>query len=68
MAADAEGGVDLRRAHPELYRAPDAPVRLTVPSLTYLTIDGAGDPNTTPAYADEGPTIAALQAFAADAG
>ena len=43
---------DLRRIHPDLYRAPDSPVRLTVPPLGYLMIDGAGDPNTAPEYAD----------------
>jgi len=35
---------DLRRTHPKLYRAPDTPVRLTVPPLAYLMLDGAGDP------------------------
>jgi len=61
---------DLRRTRPELYRAPDAPVRITVPPLTYLMVDGAGDPRSVPAYADAvaAPTIAALHAFIADAG
>ncbi|MBK5250936.1 MAG: GyrI-like domain-containing protein [Actinomycetales bacterium] len=43
---------DLRRTHPDLYRAPDTPVRITVPPLTYLMVDGAGDPRGAPAYAD----------------
>jgi len=41
---------DLRRTHPGLYRAPDTPVRLTVPPLQYLMLDGAGDPRLGPAY------------------
>jgi hypothetical protein len=51
---------DLRRAHPELYRAPDFPVRLTVPPLGYLMVDGAGDPNTAPGYADAVGTLYAV--------
>src|SRR5665647_3270899 len=50
---------DLRRTHPDLYRAPDTPVRITVPPLTYLMVDGAGDPRGAPAYAD---AVAALYA------
>jgi hypothetical protein len=42
--------VDLRREHPELYRAPDEPVLVDVPELSYLMIDGAGDPNRSPEY------------------
>lgn len=51
---------DLRLAHPELYRAPDTPVRLTVPTLGYLMVDGAGDPNTAPEYADAVATLYAV--------
>jgi len=51
---------DLRREHPELYRAPDSPARLTVPPLTYLMVDGAGDPRTAPAYADAVGTLYAV--------
>ncbi len=51
---------DLRLAHPELYRAPDTPVRLTVPPLGYLMVDGAGDPNTAPEYADAVATLYAV--------
>lgn len=43
---------DLRTSHPELYRAPDTPVRLTVPPLTYLMVDGIGDPYTAAEYPD----------------
>jgi len=48
---------DLRRAHPDLYRAPDSPVRLTVPPLAYLMVEGEGDPNTAPEYADAVGTL-----------
>lgn len=51
---------DLRRSHPDLYRAPDAPVRLTVPPLGYLMVDGRGDPNTAPDYADAVATLYAV--------
>jgi len=51
---------DLRRTHPELYRAPDTPVRLTVPPLAYLMVDGAGDPRSAPAYADAVGTLYAI--------
>jgi len=33
-----------------LYRPPRRPVLVEVPELTFLTIDGEGDPNTTPRY------------------
>ncbi len=42
-AADA-GANDLRRTHPQLWRAPDTPQRLTVPPVAYLAVDGAGEP------------------------
>ncbi|NTW41696.1 MAG: hypothetical protein HGA44_17760 [Cellulomonadaceae bacterium] len=48
---------DLRRDHPDLYRTPDAPVRLTVPPLRLVMVDGARDPNTAPAYADAVGTL-----------
>ena len=51
---------DLRRTRPELYRAPDAPVRITVPPLTYLMVDGVGDPRSAPAYADAVGTLYAI--------
>jgi DNA-binding PadR family transcriptional regulator len=43
---------DLKKAHPALY-APKAGDfhEVDVPELAYLMVDGHGDPNTTPAYA-----------------
>ncbi|WP_372594105.1 GyrI-like domain-containing protein [Actinotalea sp.] len=51
---------DLRRDHPGLYRAPDSPARLTVPPLAYLSVDGTGDPNEAPAYAEAVGTLFAV--------
>ena len=58
-SADAPSN-DLRREHPALYRAGDAPTRLTVPPLRLLMVDGAGDPNTTPGYGDAVGTLYAV--------
>ena len=44
--------LDLRRQTPELYTAPRTPVLLDVPRMTYLQIDGHGDPNTAPEYTE----------------
>jgi len=44
--------VDLRRELPQLYRVAAAPALVDVPPLDYLMIDGAGDPNTAPEYAE----------------
>jgi hypothetical protein len=44
--------VDLRRELPQLYRAAAAPALVDVPPLDYLMIDGSGDPNTAPEYAE----------------
>ena len=35
-----------------LYRATNSPQLVTVPRLRFLSVDGHGDPNTSPAYAD----------------
>lgn len=43
--------IDLRRSLPELYRAAARPAFVDVPERPVLMIDGAGDPNTSPAYA-----------------
>src|SRR5688500_5965519 len=43
--------VDLRRELRELYSATSTPAVLDVPELPFLMIDGHGDPNTAPAYA-----------------
>ncbi|GAA1972233.1 GyrI-like domain-containing protein [Isoptericola halotolerans] len=42
--------VDLKTTYRDLYRAPRDPVLVTVPARPYLMVDGAGDPNTAPAY------------------
>lgn len=42
--------LDLRRELKALYTARATPALIEVPSSLYLMIDGAGDPNTAPAY------------------
>lgn len=49
--------IDLVKAHPELYKGKAEWTRVTVPPRTVIAVDGAGDPNTSPAYAS---AIAAL--------
>ena len=44
--------VDLRRALSQLYRAAATPALVDVPPLDYLMIDGSGNPNTAPEYAE----------------
>jgi hypothetical protein len=45
--------IDFKRELKHLYRPPAREVVLVdVPALRYLMIDGTGDPNTTPAYAE----------------
>jgi hypothetical protein len=44
--------VDLKRELRGLYSATRTPTLLEVPELPFLMIDGHGDPNTAPAYAD----------------
>jgi hypothetical protein len=44
--------VDLRRELRALYPATSTPAVLDVPELPFLMIDGHGDPNTAPAYAE----------------
>jgi hypothetical protein len=44
--------LDLKKKFKELYTAPaDAVVRVDVPPLSYLMLDGKGDPNTSAEYA-----------------
>jgi hypothetical protein len=43
--------VDLRREHKQLYAPPREPVIVDVPELSFLMVDGHGDPNTSPEYA-----------------
>ena len=51
---------DPRREHPDRYRAPDAPARLTVPPLNLLMIDGAGDPRSAQGYTEAVGTLYAV--------
>lgn len=53
--------VDLRRELRELYSATRSPALVDVPDLPFLMIDGHGDPNSTPAYAE---AVAALYSVA----
>lgn len=44
--------LDLKKSLKPLYTAPaKAPVRVDVPAMNFLMIDGTGDPNTAPAFA-----------------
>ena len=49
--------VDLKRELKELYAPPRTPVLVDVPPLTFLMVDGRGDPNVATAYRE---AIAAL--------
>ena len=42
--------VELKKEHKDLYTAGAACALVEVPQLTYLMIDGAGDPNTVREY------------------
>ena len=44
------GKYDIRSASPELYAPPRDFVLVDVPTLRFVKVDGAGDPNTAPAY------------------
>jgi len=44
--------IDLTKSYRAHYTATDTPALVEVPPRPYLMIDGAGDPNTSPAYAD----------------
>ena len=44
--------VDLLRQHAALYRPPEDPVLVTVPSWPFLMIDGVGDPATSATFQD----------------
>lgn len=45
--------IDLRKTFKDLYQvSAKAPVEVVVPALRYLMVDGEGDPNTAPAYAE----------------
>jgi len=51
--------LDLRRELKALYAPPSTPVMVEVPELTFVMVDGQGDPNTAEAYRD---AVAALYA------
>ncbi len=54
--------IDLRKERKDLYTPPVGTVQVVeVPPMSYLAIDGTGDPNTAPAYAE---AVAALYAVA----
>ncbi len=54
--------IDLRKERKDLYGPPVGTVQLVeVPPMQFLAIDGTGDPNTSPAYAE---AVAALYAVA----
>lgn len=44
--------LDLKKDLQHLYRATADPALVEVPAITYLMIDGHGDPNTAPEYAE----------------
>lgn len=45
--------MDLKKSLKDLYQvSAKAPVEIDVPALRYLMVDGEGDPNTAPAYAE----------------
>lgn len=50
MATTRTPHIDLKRELKELYSGSSTPVLVDVPRLTFLSVDGAGDPNTAPAY------------------
>lgn len=53
MASGEAKKIDLKKEFPDLYR-PSAKkvVEVVVPAFPYLMVDGEGDPNTSPAYAE----------------
>lgn len=53
-------GTDLRRTHPDVWRARDEPELVVVPPIRYLMVDGTGDPRTVPAYTAAVQTLYAV--------
>jgi hypothetical protein len=49
--------VDLTKVYRSEYTARDDPATVDVPRRAYLMVDGAGDPNTSPAYQDALATL-----------
>ncbi|MBD8078683.1 GyrI-like domain-containing protein [Cellulosimicrobium arenosum] len=61
MAADATEKVDLKVLHRELYAPPRGRfVEVDVPELTYLAVDGEGDPNSATSYREAVETLFGL--------
>jgi hypothetical protein len=52
MAARPVTKLDFKRVFKELYAPSKTPAMVDVPELTFLMIDGAGDPNTSQDYKD----------------
>lgn len=42
--------LDYKKAYPDLYLPKTSPCIVTVPEMTFLMVDGRGNPNTSPAY------------------
>ena len=49
--------IDYKNEFKSLYKAPDEPTLVEVPPLSYLMIDGQGDPNTAPVYSESVGTL-----------
>jgi len=49
--------IDYKKEYKALYTAPNEPALVDVPSLSYLMIDGQGDPNTAPLYSESVGTL-----------
>jgi hypothetical protein len=49
--------MDYKKEYKALYTAPNEPALVDVPSLSYLMIDGQGDPNTAPLYSESVGTL-----------
>jgi hypothetical protein len=52
MTTAATEKYDIKRVHRELYGPPREFVLVDVPPMRYLAVDGHGDPNTAPEYAE----------------
>ena len=61
MVSDVHAKVDLKILHRELYGPPRGRfVEVDVPPLTYLAVDGEGDPNTAASYREAVETLFGL--------
>lgn len=52
MTAEQTTSPDVDTERKRLYAPPKSPVMVTVPPLNFLMLDGQGDPNTAPAFAE----------------